>query len=501
MNMIQSAMLVLLGFSVCGLITLLLAPAYWSRAVRLTRTRMQDTLPVTEAEFRADKDRMRAQYAVRVHQLQSQIEQAKLNAARQLIELNRRDARISALESQSATLEANLEEQQNARRVLEQTVADRVPRIERRLVEARQLIQSRDRDIDALSAAAQKQKQAFDEAHAINNQRRAEVDRLNRTLMAHRTRSRDSVRDGSYETELALRSEIAALKSQTEQQTAMLDSLRKRAAGKNELEDGAETGAIDQADMDELRRDLQEAERQLKDARQSSESSQETASAKISELTDQLDEKSAEISRLKASLAAYEEDEPTSGRLSIKESRIALKARLGSMQVNAEQQERAIKKLRADLLAANERAARQNTYFVNEMRRLGAGTLPTSPPSSLPSETTSRRSGSTRIGEPRSTSPLSRSENGRGRFTAGSEETSVTPSEAIPTETNGSAPVPEADEHKSGSPLADGAGEQAKSETPDKSASAAPEKPEAGEKAPVAKRTRLLDRISSISRS
>lgn len=500
-NMIQSLMLVLLGFSACGFITLLLAPAYWSRAVRLTRARMQDTLPVSEAEFRADRDRLRAQYAIRVHQLQSQVEQAKLSAARQLIDLNRRDARISALESQAVTLEANLEEQQNARRVLEQTVADRVPRIERRLVEARQLIQSRDRDIDSLSQAAQKQKLAFDEASAINNQRREEVDRLNRTLMAHRTRNRDSMRDGAYETELALRSEIAALTSQTEQQASMLEALRERAARQAFGDDDQSDPAFNSADMDQLKSSLHEAEEQLRDARQSSESSQETATGKISELTAQIDEQAAEINRLKASLVTFEEDDPTTGnRLSIRESRIALKARINSMQVNSDQQDRAIKKLRAELLAANERAARQSAYFVSEMRRLGAGTLPTTPPPALPSDSTGRGSQAARVGEPRTASPLARSRNGSGnaqRQSASlaeraSQADTVGQSDSKTSTRDGTAP---------GSLDGKSAGDSRAADALKTPQSEAAGQPETEDKTSRPRRTKLLDRISSIGRS
>lgn len=504
--MIQSLMLVLLGFSACGLITLLLAPAYWARAVRLTRARVQDTLPVTEAEFRADKDRLRAQYAIRVHQLQSQVEQAKLSAARQLIDLNRRDARISALESQAVSLEANLEEQQNARRVLEQTVTDRVPRIERRLAEARKLIQSRDRDINSLSEAAQKQKLAFDEANAINNQRREEVDRLNRTLMVHRTRNRDAMRDGEYETELALRSEIAALKSQTEQQADMMESLRQRAA-RQAFGDDEQASVVDAADMDQIRSSLDEAERQLQDARQSSETSKESTGKQISELTAQVEEQASEIGRLKASLATFQEEDTTGNRLSFRESRIALKARLNSVQVQTDQQERTIKKLQTELLAAHERAARQSAYFVSEMRRLGAGTLPTTPPPSLLPEGTGRGSLSARVGEPRSASPHAHTRNGNDQRRSASLAARAAQTRAITqvdsdTETRHET----ASNHRDGSADFDNrtpsgrtaavTAEPANAEQPTATGKPAPE-----EKPSTPRRTKLLDRISSIGRS
>ena len=140
---IQSAMLVALGFLAASLAALLIAPAFWARAVRLTTSRIKDSLPLTDIEIRADKDRIRAEYAIKVHKLETNLEQAKLTRARQLVELNRRDASISTLETNLGSLKAELEEHQNARHVLEQTIADRLPKVEARLAEAKRLILSR----------------------------------------------------------------------------------------------------------------------------------------------------------------------------------------------------------------------------------------------------------------------------------------------------------------------------------------------------------------------
>src|SRR5215471_18804677 len=96
---IQTAMLVALGFLMASLLGLLLASAFWSRAVRLTTKRMKASLPVSEAEIKADLDRLRATHAIKVHKLETQLDQAKHERARHVIEINRRDASISALET------------------------------------------------------------------------------------------------------------------------------------------------------------------------------------------------------------------------------------------------------------------------------------------------------------------------------------------------------------------------------------------------------------------
>ena len=117
-----------LGFLAASLLGLLLASAFWSRAVRLTTARIKQSLPVSEQEIQADRDRLRAEYAVKVHKLETHLEQAKLTRARQLVELNRRDASISTLETNLSALKSEVEEHQNARHVLEQTVTDRLPK-------------------------------------------------------------------------------------------------------------------------------------------------------------------------------------------------------------------------------------------------------------------------------------------------------------------------------------------------------------------------------------
>src|SRR5262245_42937555 len=124
---IQSVMLVSLGFLFASLLALMLAPAYRARAVRLTTDRLKQIMPLSEEEIRADKDRVRAQYALRVHDLEKQLERAKLSGARQQVELNRRDATISGLEDEIAELKSDHEQHLNARRVLEQTIVERVP--------------------------------------------------------------------------------------------------------------------------------------------------------------------------------------------------------------------------------------------------------------------------------------------------------------------------------------------------------------------------------------
>ena len=84
-----------------------------------------------------------------------------------------------------------IEENENARRVLEQTITDRLPRVEQRLTDAKKLLYQRDREITSLTDTASKQAHALEEATQINTQQRDEIHRLNATIT---TRARPQTR-------------------------------------------------------------------------------------------------------------------------------------------------------------------------------------------------------------------------------------------------------------------------------------------------------------------
>jgi len=367
-------MLVALGFFAASLLGLLVATAFWSRAVRLTTARIKQSMPVSEPEIRADRDRLRAEYAIKVHKLEVQLDQAKLERARQLIDTNRRDASISTLETDLVRLKADLEENQNARRVLEQTVADRLPRVEARLAEAKRLLFNRDREIAELTAGARRHKQALEEASSMNAQKNAQIERLSTALTTRGGRGRRPAGEGT-DSEVALRSEIEALRNKASEQALLIDRLQRRLGSGFALSApaGAASSGASEGPEDKARRNITEAEAALGSVRGAAAPSDGNAVAlerEVRALKARTEDQAGEIARLKAALTAFEQPEKTGG---LKDSRIALKARLGSAQAQADQQTATIAKLRAELAAAHERLARQAAHFMGEMRRIGSG--------------------------------------------------------------------------------------------------------------------------------
>lgn len=388
---IYAAMLILLGFLAAAMLTLLIAPAYRNRAVRLTAAAMKRSMPMTEAEIRADKDRLRAENAILIHRLETKLEEASHAAARQKIEINRRDAAISALEIEAAGQRTSLEEHENARRVLEQTIMDRLPRVEHRLAEAKKLLFQRDREIAQLTQTSAKQAQALEEANQMNTQQSDEVHRLNAALATRASRNREGLGDPRFDAEVALRSEIEALRAKSREQANLITRLQgmmQRTDGTTQTAENTQ-GAVSgdnstydgptSSEIARLRQDLAEAEATLRSVRSSAEvgeAGQAALTSQIRALKSELQDKTAEIARVTAALNAYESsDKDEQG---VKESKIALKARLSALQAQTNEQLHTIQSLRADIAASNERLARQAAHFMEELKRLGAGTLPAS---------------------------------------------------------------------------------------------------------------------------
>src|SRR5262245_11215156 len=457
-------MLAALGFLVASLLGLLLASAFWGRAVRLTTARIKQSLPVSELEIQADRDRLRAEYAVKVHKLETHLEQAKLARARQLIELNRRDANISTLETGIGELKAELDEHQNARHVLEQTVADRLPKVEARLAEAKRLLLNREREISELHEGGKRHKLALEEAAAINAQQTAQIERLTHTLASRGGKPGEA----ASEIQVALRSELETLRAKARDQANLIDRLQ-RGTGTPQLLAGKAVGPGNSEDTAARTREvLAQAESALNSARAGA---ADADSAQLRGLKAKAEDQAGEIARLKAALAAFETESGSDGGL--KDSRLALKARLGSAQAQADHQSATIGRLRAELAAANERLARQAAHFMDEMRRLGAGSLPVAAQPRASAGRADRRPLAERVAQVRPTTPAPRS----AANEPGASEPAALDSPSTPARNGGDVESP------SQAPVA-----------------AAAEMPKEGDIPVERRRLRLLDRITSLAK-
>ncbi|MBD0414477.1 coiled-coil domain-containing protein [Oryzicola mucosus] len=107
--MIQYVLLFVLGFLSALLLALLVAPALWRRAVRLTRNRLESTLPMTMAEIQADKDAVRADYAMAVRRLEMSLKAAQDKVLTQSVDISRYQEDLKLLDAERAEKAAALQ--------------------------------------------------------------------------------------------------------------------------------------------------------------------------------------------------------------------------------------------------------------------------------------------------------------------------------------------------------------------------------------------------------
>jgi hypothetical protein len=477
---IQSALFLALGFLVASLLWLLAAPGFWARAVRLTTRRLRESMPLTDVEIRADKDRLRAEYALKIHQQRVSLEETRLASARQVIELNRRDARINELEADLDKLTSSLEGAVNARGVLEQTVASRLPRIEERLIEAKRHLSDRDTEIAGLTRTAERQARALKEAQAINDQLKREAQTLATALETAGAKAPGRSAEDRTDGFVAMRAELNALRARTREQSALIDRLQKAYAetiGPSDQPAAKANGKAEPARVD---------------AKAASGKGAGTSGDK--KLNETVTAQEQEIARLKATVAVYERSSKSEGGGVIPESRIALKASLGALEEKASQQDTTIKALRAELAGLQEQLTLQTAGHVAEVGRLGAGTLPVSgakhgaPPvvastSAEPSESPAPR-------ERRAIPRLTLAERvAQSRIDTPEDDGSAAPPE-VP------APIStKADADTSDAGAGNGPASEPAAELP------ASEDEEAAARRPARIKSRLLDRLSDLSKA
>ena len=95
--MIELLMLFAIGFLVASLFNLLFVPLVHNRAVRLTMRRLDAETPYSMAEIQAEKDQLRAEFAMSTRRLEMSVEQLKAKTAAQLNELGKKSMAIEKL--------------------------------------------------------------------------------------------------------------------------------------------------------------------------------------------------------------------------------------------------------------------------------------------------------------------------------------------------------------------------------------------------------------------
>lgn len=95
--MVEPIMYAAIGFLVSMLFGLMIVPLVHNRAVRLTTKRLEAATPLSMAEIQADKDQLRAEFAMSARRLEMSVDQLKNKTSSQLAELGKKSDAINRL--------------------------------------------------------------------------------------------------------------------------------------------------------------------------------------------------------------------------------------------------------------------------------------------------------------------------------------------------------------------------------------------------------------------
>ena len=101
-----------LGFLLASLIALFLAPPLWRKAVKITTRRLLQKSPRMMSEGQADRDQMRAEFAITTARMEAKIERLKEASDTQLIELSTTEKKRERLLEKIKILQTTAEDRE-----------------------------------------------------------------------------------------------------------------------------------------------------------------------------------------------------------------------------------------------------------------------------------------------------------------------------------------------------------------------------------------------------
>lgn len=208
--MIEPIMYFGIGFLVASLCGLVLVPLIHNRAVRLTKKRMEATAPLSMAELQADKDHLRAEFAMSTRRLELLIDQLKAESAGQLAELGKKADAINLFKGELDDKASQIEMLQSS----EAKLQDRLDATAIELSANISLMQESERLIASKDAEIAKLSSDLNERALTNDSQRVEIITLRTQLYSFKDQIDESHNkiEFAQKVEASLRTELAAAK-------------------------------------------------------------------------------------------------------------------------------------------------------------------------------------------------------------------------------------------------------------------------------------------------
>jgi chromosome segregation ATPase len=259
--MVEPIMYLAIGFLISMLFGLMIVPLVHNRAVRLTTKRLEAATPLSMAEIQADKDQLRAEFAMSARRLEINVDQLKNKTTSQLAELGKKsdainrlkielgektaaifalEAREKAMKDQLRTTEDDFAAKTQTLRSAEQALADKQQELEKlthtlsdrsMLAETRQVeLAALNAQVDALKQRVNDAEKEFGATQQKLSEQRGDSDAAQRDLSEARGRVENlSQRSGELEQQLLVHSKeseaLGSRVSDLEKQLAARDKL------------------------------------------------------------------------------------------------------------------------------------------------------------------------------------------------------------------------------------------------------------------------------------
>ncbi|MGI9350201.1 MAG: hypothetical protein ACR2O3_01450 [Rhizobiaceae bacterium] len=273
-----------LGFLVAVLLMLIVTPAIWNRAVVLTRQKVESTLPLSLNEIQAEKDKLRADFAMTTRRLELGIEELRKKASEQNVELHSKRDEANRINVVSKQGEIKIGKLETAAESMRENLADNHEKIE-----------SLTKNLDETS---EELKSLRDKYEALRVRQSGTEEQLNKskiTLVASESKI-DS-----------LSGTLSTVNLTDEERTLKIKSLYDQIEGlKSSLREQEKKATKSEAEAKSVQKKLQSAQdklEKLSDSPKSAGGKQEKLRSEIADLTQQLIRENAKVVELEAKLA------------------------------------------------------------------------------------------------------------------------------------------------------------------------------------------------------
>lgn len=217
--MVEQIMYLAIGFLVAMLLALMLAPLVHNRAVRLTTKRLEAATPLSMAEIQADKDQLRAEFAMSARRLEMSVDQLKNKTTSQFAEIGKKTDAINRLKRELTEKIAAIE-----------TLEAREKALQEQLQTTEQNFAARTEELRSAEAALAEKQAELARINAELNERSTLADTRQVELVALHARIEElQARVGEAEKEFAAtRSRLEAQRGESASTTRELDEARGR---------------------------------------------------------------------------------------------------------------------------------------------------------------------------------------------------------------------------------------------------------------------------------